>query len=112
MSCAFIKKDSNSQELSIIVAGGPGSSVEILDVGSNAWRRGPGLPFPISDAQMVESQDGGVVLIGGVRNSIHPSTSLFQLPHAGPGAVWTTMKQELKEGRFSILAFLVPDSYC
>ncbi len=115
-SCALIKRDSNSQEWSIIVAGGLSSqemaSVEILDAGSNAWRRGPDLPLPITDAQLVEGQDGGVVLIGGVRNSIHPSTSLYQLPHAGPGAVWTTMKQELKEGRFSILAFLVPDSYC
>ena len=42
---------------SIIVVGGWSdaeiSSVEILDEGSNQWRKGPDLPFPICCSAMV-----------------------------------------------------------
>ncbi len=57
--------------MSILVAGGFDnfpqilSSVEILDIGSNQWRTGPELPFGIKQSQMVEDQNGGVVVIGG-----------------------------------------------
>ncbi len=49
-SCQRIRKNSNSQEMSIIVVGGwlghtATSSVEILDPGANEWTRGPELPF-------------------------------------------------------------------
>jgi hypothetical protein len=48
-SCGKIRRNKESQEMSIIVAGGSGgsylSSVEILDEGSNEWQTGPELPF-------------------------------------------------------------------
>jgi hypothetical protein len=65
-SCGKIRRDKDSQEMSIIVAGGyySGSSifssVEILDDGSNEWQTGPELPFGIAESQMVEDQNGGV----------------------------------------------------
>jgi hypothetical protein len=49
-SCGKIRRNKESQEMSIIVAGGYNdvssllSSVEILDVGSNEWQTGPDLP--------------------------------------------------------------------
>ncbi len=69
-SCGKIRRNKESQEMSIIVAGGEDgssylSSVEILNEGSNEWQTGPELPFGIDWAQMVEDQNGGVVLIGG-----------------------------------------------
>jgi hypothetical protein len=82
------------------------SSVEILDDGSNEWQTGPELPFAIGFSQMVEDQNGGVVLIGGLGN-LH---TLYQLPHGGPDAVWTKMEQKMKTGRYRHTAFLIPDN--
>ncbi len=113
-SCGRIKKNSQSQEFSIIVAGGYEgsylSSVEILDAGSNEWREGPSLPFGIDEAEMVEDQNGGVVLVGGESDSYKYLDTLFQLPHGGEDAVWTKMEQKLQTGRWGHVAFLVPDN--
>jgi N-acetylneuraminic acid mutarotase len=114
-SCGRIRRDKESQKMSIIVAGGwDGSfittSVEILDEGSNEWRTGPELPFGISDSQMVEDQNGGVVLIGGDSSPVGNLDTLFQLPHGGQDAVWTKMKQKMKTGRWQHTALMVPDN--
>jgi hypothetical protein len=109
-SCGKIRRNKDSQEMSIIVAGGYGSSrlssVEILDDGSNEWQTGPELPSGIDESQMVEDQNGGVVLIGGLGNL----DTLYQLPHGGQDAVWTKMEQKMKTGRNSHTAILVPDN--
>jgi hypothetical protein len=86
------------------------SSVEILDEGSNEWQRGPELPFGITESQMVEDQNGGVVLIGGRSSSVFNLDTLFHLPHGGQDAVWTKMEQKMKTGRNEHTAFLVPDN--
>ncbi len=114
-SCGKIKRDKESQEMSIIVAGGGDgssalSSVEILDEGSNEWQTGPELPFGIYDSQMVEDQNGGVVLVGGYSSSVADLDTLYQLPHGGRDAVWTKMEQKMKTGKFAHSAILVPDN--
>ncbi len=111
-SCGKIKRNKESQEMSIIVAGGSSrlSSVEILDEGSNEWQTGPELPFWISSSQMVEDQNGGVVLIGGYSPSVDALDTLYQLPHGGQDAVWTKMEQKMKIGRGQHTAFLIPDN--
>ena len=113
-SCGRIRRDKDSQEMSIIVAGGYDglflSSVEILNEGSKEWQTGPELPFEIERSQIVEDPNGGVVLIGGQLLSIKNYDALFQLPHIGQGAKWTQMEQKLKIGRREQTAFLVPDS--
>jgi hypothetical protein len=114
-SCGKIRRNKDSQEMSIIVAGGAYgndylSSVEILDSGSNEWRTGPELPSTSVFSKMVEDQKGGVVLIGGYYPSNPSPDALYQLPHGGQDAVWTKMEQKLKIGRQSHTAFLVPDS--
>jgi hypothetical protein len=119
-SCGTIRKNSQSQEFSVIVAGGAESedkilsSVEILDPGSNEWRKGPDLPFGIMDAQMVADQNGGVVLAGGRKgiNYINYEylDTLYQLPHGGEDTEWFEMEQKLDTGREKHVAFLVPDS--
>jgi hypothetical protein len=114
-SCGKIRRNKESQEMSIIVAGGHDvssrlSSVEILDEGSNEWQTGPELPFGIEGSQMVEDQNGGVVLIGGWSSSILNFDTLFQLPHGGHDAVWTKMEQKMQTGRRLHTAFLVPDN--
>ncbi len=114
-SCGKIRRNKESQEMSIIVAGGYGggsylSSVEILDEGSNEWQTGPELPFGIWFSQMVEDQNGGVVLIGGYSPSVGRLDTLYQLPHGGQDAVWTKMEQKMNTGREQHTAFMVPDN--
>jgi hypothetical protein len=114
-SCGKIRRNKDSQEMSIIVAGGQYvfsylSSVEILDEDSNEWQTGPELPFGITASQMVEDQNGGVVLIGGQSSSVSSLDTLFHLPHGGQDAVWTKMEQKMKTGRALHTAFLVHDS--
>ncbi len=117
-SCGRIRRDKESKEMSIIAAGGFNGSfpftpspflveVEILDEGSNEWRTGPELPFAIWRSQMIEDQNGGVVLIGGGSSTTSLDT-LYQLEHGGWDAAWTKMKQKLKNGRGQHTAFLVP----
>ncbi len=115
LSCGKIKRNKDSQEMSIIVAGGYYggsylSSVENLNIGSNEWQTGPELPFGIGYSQMVEDQNGGVVLIGGESYSVGTFDTLYQLPHGGQDAVWTKMEQKLKIRRYEHTAFLVPDN--
>ncbi len=114
-SCGKIRRNKESQEMSIIVAGGFDgssylSSVEILDEDSNEWQTGPELPFGISSSQMVEDQNGGVVLIGGGASDGDKLDALYNLPHGGQDAVWTEMEQKMKTGRSAHTAFLVPDN--
>jgi hypothetical protein len=115
-SCGKIRRNKESQEMSIIVVGGYGddfsylSSVEILDEGSNEWQTGPELPFGIDLSQMVEDQNGGVVLIGGRSSSVYNLDTLYQLPHGGQDAVWTKMEQTMKTGRWIHIAYLVSDN--
>jgi hypothetical protein len=114
-SCGKIRRNKESQEMSIIVAGGYNdgssilSSVEILDEGSNGWQTGPELPFEIDGSQMVEDKNGGVVLIGGRSSSVGYLDTLYQLPHGGQDAVWTKMEQKMQTGRRLHTAFLVPE---
>ncbi len=115
LSCGRIRRDKESQEMSTIVAGGFNlsyylSSVEILDEGSNEWKTGTELPFGIDVSQMVEDQNGGVILVGGQSPLIENLDTLYQLPHGGGDAVWTKMEQKLNTGRFSHTAILVPDN--
>jgi N-acetylneuraminic acid mutarotase len=115
-SCGKIRRDKDSQEMSIIVAGGSDgyfsylSSVEILDEGSNEWQTGSELPFGIEWSQMIEDQNGGVVLIGGYSSDVGKLDTLYQLPHGGQDAVWTKMEQKMKTGRREHTAFLAPDN--
>ena len=114
-SCGRIRRDKDSQEMSLIVASGYDSrynlisSVEVLDEGSNQWRSGPEAPLPMRQFQLVTDQNGGVVLIGGGSKRIDFHDTLYQLPHAGQDAKWTLMQQKLKKGRSSHTAILVPD---
>jgi hypothetical protein len=114
-SCGKIRRNKESQEMSIIVAGGHDgssslSSVENLDEGSNEWQTGPELPFGIFATQMVEHQNGGVVLIGGAASFDEIFDTLYHLPHGGQDAVWTKMEQKLNTGRHWHTAFLIPDN--
>ncbi len=116
-SCGKIRRDKESQEMGIIVAGGNDglsdmASVEILHEGSNKWQRGLELPFSITESQMVEDLNGGVILIGGHSTSMTGLDTLYQLPHRGQNAVWTKMQQKMRTGRKKHTAFLVPDSFC
>jgi N-acetylneuraminic acid mutarotase len=114
-SCGKIRRNKEIQEMSIIIAGGFDgssklSSVEILGEDSNEWQTGPELPFGIDESQMVEDQNGGVVLIGGYSQSAGRLDTLYQLSHGGQDAVWTKMEQKMTTGRYWHTAFLVPDN--
>ncbi len=112
-SCGRVRRDKESQAMSIIVAGGSDnsfylSSVEILDESSHEWWTGPELPFGIQYSQMVDDPQGGVILIGGESKLIGYTETLYQLPHGGKDAEWIKMEQELSFGRHLHTAFLVP----
>ena len=81
-----------------------------MDHGSNEWHKGPDLPYPTENAQMVEDKKGGVVLVGGWKLPTLYVNTLFQIPHRGADAEWTVMEQKLKSRRENPVAFLVPDS--
>jgi hypothetical protein len=86
------------------------TTVEILDEDSNDWQTGPELPFGIDDSELVEDQNGGVVLIGGRTSSVDSLDTLYILQHGGQDSVWTKMEQKLKTGRRYHTAFMVPDN--
>ncbi len=86
------------------------SSIEILDEGCNEWQTGPELPFGIDSSEMVEDQNGGVILIGGTSSSLSNLDTLYQLPHGGQDAVWTKMEQKMNTGRYSHTAVMIPDN--
>jgi hypothetical protein len=114
-SCGKIRRDKESQEMSIIVAGGWDgssylSSVEILHEGSNEWQTGPELPFVIDISQMVEDQNGGVILIGGRSSSFVNLDTLYQIPHGGQDAVWIKMEQKMQTKRYDHTAVLVSNN--
>jgi hypothetical protein len=114
-SCGRIRRNKESQKMSIIVAGGGDdsnylSSVEILDEDSHEWQTGPKLLFGIDESQMVEDQTGGVVLIGGLTSDDDNLDTLYQLPHGGQDAVWTKIDKKMKTERNSHSAFLIPDN--
>jgi hypothetical protein len=113
-SCGKIRRNKDSQEMSIIVAGGYDgsylSSVEILHEGSVEWQTGPELQLGMYDSQMVEDQNGGVILIGGYSPLVGSLDTLYQHPHGGQDAVWTKMEQKMNTGRSEHTAFLVPEN--
>jgi hypothetical protein len=114
-TCGRIRRNKESQEMSIIVAGGNDkvsylTLVEILDEGSSKWKTGPELPNYICLSQMVEDPNGGVFLVGGLNPSEGYLDTLWHLAHAGKQAVWTLMEQKLKVPRSWHTAFLVPDN--
>ena len=117
-SCGLVPQSPLSTQLSIIVAEGTlGSmaSVEILDEGSNQWRRGPELPIGSTNNAMVPHPLGGVVVLGGKIADSSPLDKLFYLSHAGPKAQWQELLQKLSVARSSLAAFMVPDEiapYC
>jgi N-acetylneuraminic acid mutarotase len=114
-TCGKVRRDKESQDMSIVVAGGWGesflASVEILDEGSNEWRTGPELPFGVRYSQMVEDPNGGVIVIGGESPEVDYLDTLLQLPNGGQDAVWTMMVQKMKTGRDHHTAFLIPDIF-
>ena len=103
--------DTGSQEKVVVVAGGVGDpgfvlSTELLflDQFNSGWVAGPSLPKEVSDATMVDFQDG-VIHIGGSGNV--DGFHLYQL--SSPNGSWTLMDQTLKESRVLHVSFLVPD---
>ena len=85
-------------------------SVEVLDAGSTTWRAGPKLPTKNFAAQLVQDQNGGIILIGGSPDGTTASPSLIQLNSADPGSEWIVMKQQLKYPRAAFTAFLIPEN--
>ena len=111
-SCGLVPSNALSTQLSIIVAGGTSgsmASVEILDEGSNQWRRGPDLPIGSTYNTMVAHPLGGVIVLGGKSVDSGPLDKLFYLPNAGPTAQWEVLPQKLSVARALTVALLVPD---
>ena len=102
----------SSVSKSVIVAGGVGGAVEILDPGMTDWRFGPELPIPaLIQGSMVQDPRGGVILVGGRSVDFLPVIldTLLRLQHTGVGANWEVMDVQLKTPRFSHVAMFVPD---
>ena len=116
-SCGLIRGENNT--VNVIVTGGLSvagnansilDSVEVLDAGSTFWRAGPKLPIKNFASQLVQDQNGGIILIGGSPDGDTASPSLIQLNSADPGSEWIVMKQQLKYPRAAFTAFLIPEN--
>jgi hypothetical protein len=59
-------------------------------------------------SQMVEDQNGGVVLDGGDSYSVGTLDTLYKLTHGGQDPVWNKMEQKMQSGKNVPTAFLVP----
>jgi hypothetical protein len=57
------------------------------------------------DCKLVEDQNGGVVLIGGLTSSNDLLLNLYQLPNGGRDAAWTMIEQKLKTRVYFHTAF-------
>jgi len=110
-SCGRIRKDSSSNQFSVIVVGGYFASgfVEVLDEGATKWRYGPSPVYGNHYGALVEDSAGGVILVGGRTDYTAYLDTLYRLSHAGEGNEWIKLPQKLKDPRSFHTAFLVPD---
>ena len=113
-SCGRILTSQYSKIFSTIVVGGNGaaaqilSSVEILDDGSNSWRKGPDLPIKVVAASFVEDPRGGIIIVGGHLGS-GATGNIYRLKHAGPDAQWEKLPQQSSLMRFWTAAVMIPN---
>ena len=84
------------------------SSIEILDEGSNAWRYGPELPFPMAGTGLVEDPSGGVVLMGGRKQQYGDDLDII-LRLSDTMDKWVVMPQKLERPRSEHVAIPIPD---
>ena len=110
----WINPNSEAEEKIVVVAAGgdidsPPMKVELLYLNDlqTGWVFGPSLlgDLLISDSRMIEFQNS-VILIGGGYTHVD-GKGLYQL--SSPNGEWTKMRQTLREGRMSHVAFLIPD---
>ncbi len=81
-SCMRIRQNSKDLTFSVIVVGE--STAEILDNSESQWRMGPSLSVHTRHAQLVEDPLGGVILVGGLKQSDgEVLDTMFRLAHAG-----------------------------
>ena len=114
--CGRILKDEGSPEFTAITLGGLGQtgilqSVEILDENEGIWRNGIEFPFPLMYGSLVESPDGGILIVGGndkqQQGSYH--NTIYKLEHAGNGGKWIELPQKLNKPSTRLTSFLIPD---
>ena len=114
--CGRILKDEGSSEFTAITLGGLGQtgilqSVEILDEDECIWRNGIEFPFLLMHGSLVESPDGGILIVGGndkqQQGSYH--NTIYKLEHAGSGAKWVELPQKLSKPSTRLTSFLIPD---
>jgi hypothetical protein len=107
-ACGLIK-DRNSLTTVILVGGYDNylsvciSTTEYLDINTNKWVSGPGLPFPICGPVIVPNPAGGILLVGG-----SSSTTILSL--SSVASTWTSISRSLKVGRFLHVALPSPYS--
>ena len=110
----WINPETETEEKVVVVAGGEQGSfsrvkVELLFLNDlkTGWVFGPSLlgERKIYDSRMIEFENS-VILIGGGYEEVD-GKNLYQL--SSPNGRWTQMRQTLKEGRMSHVAFLIPD---
>ena len=71
---------------------------------NSSWIMGPELPMKMTASTMTEFQNSAIVTGGiGETDGLH----LYRL--SSPIGPWIEMKQNLKEGRYWLVSFLVPD---
>jgi len=110
-ACGKIRRSADSPFYSIIVTGGYQDTsnvftTEILDDKGSMWRPGPVPPISFNGASVVEDRNGGIFLIGG---GSWTSTTIYYLPHLGPGNNWILMAQQIVQGRRFAVGFFIPN---
>ena len=100
----------------VIVVGGLDTTMNgyyaqtlILDMKTLVWRDGPKFPYGIFGAPLVEHYMGGVVLVGGKRETGVFTNLLYYLQ--GEEFDWELLPQKMSSGRRWHVGFLVPDTF-
>ena len=114
-SCATVR-DPNDGTVKIIVAGGKIEkhqgcrTVEIFHMNTQMWTKGPDLPFSTSLHQLIQDGTGeGALLVGGrIVGKAERSTSILHL--SSDLKAWKHLGRNMKIGRASHIAMLIPES--
>ena len=108
--CAMISSSDGSQTMAPMVVSGDSGTTSLtsseysLDLKS--WTPGPALPYAITYTAIVNDRNGGIVLVGGLKDNVLLDTLMY-LRHAQ--GQWEILSIKLKLPRSNGIALALPD---
>ena len=104
--CAMINSSNQSQARIPLVIGGKAQISTEFSLDLSSWAVGPALPYYIIGTAAVGDGNGGVVMVGGQRDSALLDTLLYL---RDAQSKWETMSIKLKTPKSDVTAIYLPD---